>query len=257
MTPEWASQILERNPINRTIRPYRIRLFASDMACGRWLLTPQTVSITSDGRLLDGQHRLMAVALSGQSVPMMLATDCPPECFAAIDIGLARTPGDILKIEGSSSYNITAAAIRLVYCYKTHPHLVWVGQLGATKQQILNIYREDPDTWTEVVKFAVGFKNAPCVQVSAISAFLYLYHSSTVDRVLTRDYLNLYCTGEMLSSGNPILAFRNWQAAQYKIAQVKKAQTQLACHLKAYRYWKDDAQLKIFKQPQIPPMPQL
>lgn len=239
-----------------------VRQIASDMACGRWLLTPQTVSVASDGTLLDGQHRLMAVVQSGQAVQMMLATDCPPECFAAIDTGQSRTPGDILKIEGVSNHHLVASIIRLVHLYNTCPGNVWVGNLvGVTKQEIVGIYRDDHDTWDEVAKLASSLAKAPCVQLSAVGAFLYLYQSSAApsadDQRLSRDYLTLYCTGEMLSAGNPILAFRNWQAVQWKIAQVKKPQTQLACHIKAYRYWRDDAQLKIFKQPHVPPMPRL
>jgi len=262
MTPEWASRILERNTHNRSVRPAVVRQIASDMACGRWLLTPQTVSVASDGTLLDGQHRLMAIVQSGQAVQMMLATDCPSECFAAIDTGQSRTPGDILKIEGVSNYTHVASIIRLVHLYNTCPGNVWVGQLGAlSKQQIVETYRADPDAWNEVTKLAMSFNKAPCVQVSAVGAFLYLYQSSAApsadDQAFSRDYLKLYCTGEMLSAGNPVLAFRNWQALQWKMAQVKKAQTQLACHIKAYRYWRDEVQLKIFKQPQIPPMPHL
>ena len=98
-------------------------------------------------------------------------------------------------------------------------------------------------------------------QISAVGAFLYLYRSSVApnadDHVFSLNYIKLYCTGEMLSAGNPILAFRNWQAVQWKVAQVKKAQTQLACHIKTYRYWRDEVRLKIFKQPLIPPMPRL
>lgn len=262
MTPEWASQILERNTHNRCVRHGMVRQITRDILCGRWLLTPQTVSIASDGRLIDGQHRLMAVVQAGEAVQMMLATDCPSECFTAIDIGQSRTPGDILKIEGVSNYTHVGSIIRLVHLYETCPGIVWVGQSATiSKQEILEMYRADPDTWDAVTRLAVGFAKAPCVQISAVGAFLYLYQSaaapSSDDEALSQDYLKLYSTGEMLSAGNPILALRNWQAVQWRVAQVKKPQTQLACHIKAYRYWKDAVQLKIFKQPHVPPMPQL
>lgn len=262
MTPKWASQILEHNTHNRSARPTMVRRIARDIACGRWQLTPQTVSIASNGKLLDGQHRLMAVVQAGEPVPMMLATDCPFECFTAIDTGQSRSPGDILKIEGVSNYTHVASIIRLVHLYNTFPHGVWQGNAAVvSKQEILETYRADADAWDSVTQLAMGFHRAPCVQVSAIGAFLYLYQSNAApsadDEWLSRDYLKLYSTGEMLSAGNPILALRNWQAVQWKIAQVKKPQTQLACHIKAYRYWRDEVQLKIFKQSQVPPMPRL
>lgn len=262
MTPEWASRILEQNTHNRSVRPAIVRQIARDIVCGRWLLTPQTVSIAIDGRLIDGQHRLMAIITAGEAVQMMLATDCPPECFTAIDTGQSRTPGDILKIEGVSNGTTVGSIIRLVHLYQTCPEIIWVGSRALiSKQEILEIYRADSDAWDRVVRLATGFAKAPCVQTSAIGAFLYLYQSSatsdTDDERLSVDYLKLYSTGEMLSAGNPILALRNWQAVQWKIAQVKRPQTQLACHIKAYRYWKEEVHLKCFKQPHIPPMPQL
>lgn len=262
MTPEWASQILEQNTHNRVARPSIVRQITRDIVCGRWMLTPQTVSIDIDGRLLDGQHRLMAVVQAGEAVQMMLATDCPSECFTAIDTGQSRTPGDILKIEGVSNYTHVGSIIKLVHLYNTCPGLVWVGQAAVmSKQEILETYRADADTWDSVTQLAVSTAKGPCVQVSAVGAFLYLYQSdvapSAEDEKFSREYLKLYSTGEMLSAGNPILALRNWQALQWKVAQVKKPQTQLACHIKAYRYWRDEVQLKIFKQPQIPPMPRL
>lgn len=262
MTPEWASQILERNTHNRSVRPVLVRQIASDIVCGRWLLTPQTVSIASDGRLLDGQHRLMAVIKSGEAVQMMLATNCPIECFTAIDTGQSRTPGDILRIEGVRNATTVGSIIRLAHLYTRIPGLVWDNQSGmVSKQELLEVYRSDPDIWDEVTRLAVGFAKSPCVQISAVGAFLYLYRSLDApgadDESLSQDYLKLYCTGEMLPAGSPILALRNWQAVHWKVAQVKRPQTQLACHIKAYRYWKEEVQLKIFKQPQVPPMPQL
>jgi|688.fasta_scaffold431017_2 hypothetical protein len=259
MTPEWASEILSRNTHNRTVRPAMVKQLAADIKDGRWQLTPQTVSTATDGTLLDGQHRLMAIVESGCTVSMMLATDCPPECFAAIDTGHSRTPGDILKIEGVAHYTNVASIIRIVYCYSNMPGLVWVGQMhGLSKRHILDYYREDAERWQEVTRLVMSYASSPCVQVSAVGAFLYLYsREANNDRHWSREYLRLFCTGEMLSSGHPILTFRNWQAANWKVAHVKKAQTQLACHLKAYKAYRDGMSMKQFRQPLIPPMPSL
>lgn len=265
MTPEWASQLLEHNAHNRAPRAKAVAQIASDITTGRWQLTPQTVSIANNGTLLDGQHRLMAIVKSGRAVPLMLATDCPAECFSAIDTGMARTPGDILKIDGCSQSVSVAAIIRTVFYYKHFPGHVWSGaavnQNTITKQHLVDHYRSDTDGWEVAVKAAAAVKRFPYTQLTAIGAFMYLYASEHApdksDKEKSKEYLRLFCTGEMLPAGNPVLAFRNWQASQWKIAYVKKVQTQLACHIKAYKYWKDGAELKIFKQPQIPPMPQL
>lgn len=262
MTPQWASQLLDQNTHNRSCSPARVKQIANDILEGRWLLTPQTVSVGSDGRLLDGQHRLMAIASSEVAVQLMLATDCDPKCFAAIDTGQSRTPGDILKIEGASHYAHVGSIIRAVHLYRTIPGLVWVGGAAMlSKQQIIELYRSDPEGYETAAKLAKNGHTYPCVQVTAVGAFLYLYASDLAptaeDRQASREYFQLFCSGEMLSSGNPILTFRNWEAANWKISRVKQFQTQLACHIKAFKYWKDGVTMKQFKAPQIPPMPHL
>lgn len=219
------------------------------------MLTPQTVSVATDGTLLDGQHRLMAIVQAGMAVELMLATDCPAECFSAIDTGQARSPGDILNIEGATCYSNVAAIIRLAHLYQTYPNNVWLGGLAlVSKQQLLTLYRKNKEAWQEAARLAK--RTGPFIQVSAVGTFFYLCNQSK-QRAEAEEYLKLYCSGEMLKSGNPILALRNYQAAQYRIAYVKRAQTQLACHIKAYTYWRDGVSLKLFKTPVIPPMPQL
>jgi hypothetical protein len=263
MTPKLASQILERNINNRSVRPNMVRQIVNDIKCGRWMLNPQPVSIASDGTLLDGQHRLMAVVQAGQAVQMMLASNCQAECFATIDTGNPRTPGDILKVEGASNYTIVASIIRVASLYCWYPGNVWTGtHMAVSKQQILQAYRRDTAAWDKAATLTQKYgKKAPCILKSAVGAFLWLYGSQHApradDKEFSVEYLRRYSTGEMLEAGNPILAFRNWQSVQWKVAQVRLAQTQLACHIKAYSYWRAGTQLKIFKQPQIPPMPEL
>lgn len=264
MTPSWAAEILKNNTHNRSIRESQVAQIAEDIRLGLWMLTPQTVSIATDGQLLDGQHRLMAVVLAQRPVEMMLATDCPKESFAAIDIGRARTAGDILTIEGSKHANATAAIIRYANLYLRSPGLIWSAgptSSSVTKQEILSIYRADPRMWDAITETASSFRSSPHVLVSAVGAFLYLYYSghSPVkdDQKFCVEYMRLYSSGANLSAGSPILALKNWQTWQHSSIHARKAQTQLACHIKAYKYWRAGTELKIFKQPSYPPMPKL
>lgn len=234
-----------------------VKQIAADIKGGRWQLTHQAICIAVDGTLLDGQHRLLAIVESDCTVPVHLATNCPPECFTAIDTGHSRTAGDILKMEGVQNYVNIAAIIRIVHCYRTIPELVWVGE-GArlSKQHILDYYRGDAATWDEVAYLALACHREGNVLVSAVGAFLYLYFRNG-DHHQPKEYLKLYCTGAMLPLHHPILTFRNWQTANWRVASVKKAQTQLACHIKAYKAYRSGISIKTFRAPVVPPMPNL
>lgn len=265
MTPEWASQLLRRNSKNRSIREYHVEAIASDIINGRWQLNPQTISVGSDGTLLDGQHRLMAIVRSQRPVKLLLIEDCPPECFATIDTGRSRTPGDVLKIEGAANGNHLAATIKLVILYENVPHLVWGGQETdrlAPKTVIVNRYSQDPGAWNDVIKRAQSVRRqVKLVNQTSIATFLYLYQSGGsachTDLELSREYVELFASGQMLEPTNPVLLIRNLCISGSLSGDHRKAQTQLACHIKAFKYWKDGIPLKQFKRPAIPPMPTL
>lgn len=65
ITPEIAMSILENNDVNRNISRSHVDALASDMRLNHWVLSPDPIIVHSDGRLLNGQHRLTAVIKTG------------------------------------------------------------------------------------------------------------------------------------------------------------------------------------------------
>jgi hypothetical protein len=84
------------NLANRTPREARVATYARDMAAGRWTFTTQGISFGTDGRLLDGQHRLMAVVQAGVTVRMLVWHGVPLD--AVFDTGTARSLADVLHL---------------------------------------------------------------------------------------------------------------------------------------------------------------
>ena len=116
VTPALAEQWLARNDGNRNVRGNVVRRYVRDMEAGRWLLSPQPIVIASDGRLLDGQHRLHAVVESGKTVPMYVARGADKTVMAVIDNGEARSLSDALHFEwGTRPPNLmTGTAIAML-----------------------------------------------------------------------------------------------------------------------------------------------
>ncbi len=67
ITPEAATAILKGNKGNRKPRQSHIEALADAMLRGEWKQTHQGIAISPTGKLLDGQHRLLAVVKSGSS----------------------------------------------------------------------------------------------------------------------------------------------------------------------------------------------
>lgn len=70
------------------------RSYAAQMQAGTWDQPhPQGIIISSDGQLLDGQHRLEAVCMFGRSVRFLVITGVDASVYKHIDSGFIRSLG--------------------------------------------------------------------------------------------------------------------------------------------------------------------
>lgn len=112
--PEQAKKWLERNIANRTVRPSRVREYATAMTEGRWLYTADPIRFDEDGKLIDGQHRLMAVVKAGVPVEMHVVRGLARNAQDAVDTGAIRTASDALKVRGFKHGTKLAATVPIV-----------------------------------------------------------------------------------------------------------------------------------------------
>ena len=95
VTPAHAEKWLEMNTDNRRIRPSHVRHLAKQMELGRWMLSPEPI-VFSPQRLLDGQHRLSAVLMSGCTIEASVAQN--EDVFRVLDQGVNRNNSDLTGI---------------------------------------------------------------------------------------------------------------------------------------------------------------
>lgn len=98
VTPEIAKQWITANVSNRRVRKGRVQNYARDMAAGNWLFSTQGLAFGTDGSLIDGQHRLLAVIAANVPVQMLVWFDVPMQTREVIDIGDPRRLGDIANL---------------------------------------------------------------------------------------------------------------------------------------------------------------
>lgn len=119
VTPALAEEWLGKNTHNRNIRQAAVAAYARDMEAGHWQITAEPVKFTTDGTLLDGQHRLLAVVKAGVPVEMFVAKGIASDAQRVMDTGAKRSPGDMLKLDGYGNHNQLAAAARFAMTYQT------------------------------------------------------------------------------------------------------------------------------------------
>ena len=85
LTPEEATRLLEHNTLNRPLNDTHVKRIATQIIEGKWRFIGDTIKISDDDAVLDGQHRLWAVVESKISVETILVKGIKREAFATID----------------------------------------------------------------------------------------------------------------------------------------------------------------------------
>lgn len=155
--PATAHRWLENNFRNRPLSQDVVLAYARDMQRGVWVPTHQGVAFNDRDELIDGQHRLHAIILSGCTIRMMVTFGLPSKIegfemttMDAVDRGRTRSVADQLKIQhGMKDGSIIAAiaASLATLCSAQRTRRLSVGQT-------LEIYR----AFEEPVDFVIAHR---------------------------------------------------------------------------------------------------
>ena len=118
ISPAQAKEFLERNPHNRPLSEFTVRRYADDMQNDRWNSSNgETIKVSLNGDLVDGQHRMAALIRANRPVAMLVVRGIDPIAFKTIDAGKTRNLKDTLSLEGYKKVDILASAGRMSYNY--------------------------------------------------------------------------------------------------------------------------------------------
>lgn len=120
LTPARAAELLEHNKVNRPISDTHVARLERQIRLGKWRFNGDTIKISDDGDVLDGQHRLWAVMGAKKPIDTILVTGIEREAFATIDtLRKPRSGADVLALNGADRYrNIAASAIQWLVRYQ-------------------------------------------------------------------------------------------------------------------------------------------
>lgn len=79
ITPRIAKTMLSHNTGNRPLRKAVVQRYATDMENGDWQDNGDPIRFDTNGRLIDGQHRLEAVILSDTPIDAWVLRGLKPE----------------------------------------------------------------------------------------------------------------------------------------------------------------------------------
>jgi hypothetical protein len=205
ITPDMASLYLKKNKNNRPLKTNKVSAYARDMREGRWKFNGEAITFSKTGRLLNGQNRLHACVQAGIPFRTNVTFGIEDSTFDTFDIGIGRTGGDILYIEGEKCSKELAATLNLLSAYEHQSHHLERSHL--TKTELLNMLASHPGlrehaTWA-ARNYVVGN-----YLTKTVLCFI-RYTLSGIDKKAALDFCERMVTGANLEPGHPILVLRS------------------------------------------------
>lgn len=162
-------------------RPYLKRTaqrYADDMLNGRWQSeNPAPIVISDTGKLLDGQHRLHAIVMSGVTTQMYVATGVPESVYKSIDSGTIRSVSHRLNIPQKN--NVAAIAKRIVTVNRGCGLITALrGTENVSQQEILSLIERDTEYLLEIVRASSRVRDAlACGSVAMYGIVLHMFRA--------------------------------------------------------------------------------
>lgn len=206
VSPTLALRFLTFNASNRNLRSTYVEALARDMRENRWHFNGDPIRFSKDGRLIDGQHRLNAVVLSGKTITFLVVRELDFTVQETIDIGAIRTAADTLKLRGLKNPNLTAAIARKVILWDEGKR--WhFSNYKPTNPQIVSIVEGD-SRLLEATDLAQRYGNTIPV-AGSVTGFTW-YVLSKLNRSEADRFFEQLATGiGTFEQGAPVITLRN------------------------------------------------
>lgn len=116
ITKQQAAKWLDRSHLNRAVNDSVVDSYRRVMEAGLWDTRPSQspIALDRDGNLINGQHRLQAIILSGKSVPSVVVRGVAEEAWDALDSGKVRSGYDVAWAGGARG-KLIAPVLRMIW----------------------------------------------------------------------------------------------------------------------------------------------
>jgi hypothetical protein len=258
LTPQRATELLERNMLNRPLSDQHTQRIARQIIGGHWRYNGDTIKISTTGDVLDGQHRLWAIIEANIAVDTVIVYGIEPEAFATIDtVRRLRSGGDTIALSGQRAYrNQIAGALGWLLRYERgviEAHRMPANRIENSDIQIA--YGEHPG----IERAVNAAMKARLVANPALTGFAY-YVMSTVNPHIAETFIGAMIDPGALAVTHPFFQLRAY-FLESKAKKIKDPVMSIALTFKAANLivaGREVSQLRWVNQGQKPePFPKL
>jgi hypothetical protein len=157
VTPDIALEYLSQSDVNRKLHKPRAEYLAQAFRRGEHRLTNDAITFNRYGKMTNGQHRMLGVAIAGLDYPLLfwVMEGAEDDAMMVMDTGRSRSFTDQLRIHQIPNANVIGGATKLLFQYRdgtVADQKRWVGRLAPTVFQLWNFYTENTEEITTATK---------------------------------------------------------------------------------------------------------
>lgn len=233
VTQQIAKTLLGQNLHNRKISNNNLSKVKHALLRGEWKLNGEAIKIAKDGAVLDGQHRLAAVAETGIPIETILITGLDNEVQETMDTGKSRTLADVLALRGytsTSSLAATLAGIIRSEEYSLRQSVQVSSKEPVSNAQAIARLEAEPD----IEQIAIDTKKLGRIGLPGRIASILYYRFAQIDAEDAQFFFDRLYTGESMERGYPILTLRNTLLSSKDGKGEKSASYLMAVTIKAW-----------------------
>lgn len=208
VTPGKAEAWLKRNVSNRKVRPSIVKVYADIMRHGNWQYPAGSIQFDKDGSLVDGQHRLHAIVLSGVSQHFVIVRGGGFDVQDVIDSGRTRSVGDQLFRRGEKHSVLLGSVVKAVMRYTRSPDAPYSSRGSIRTTDVVDFLVEHPDIRLSLPigqRMSTRFGGGPKATFSALH-----YIFAEIDLDAADAFFEGLIEGVGLDKNSPLLLLRNY-----------------------------------------------
>lgn len=238
ITPEMAATWLAESEGRnfRRLNNARVSSLTNVIVNRMWEVDGNPIKFNCDGRLLDGQHRLAAIARSKIACWSWVCWGV--ESDITIDTNAVRSATQILAHRGEINPSRLAPALRWLYLYDNGVLPNTGAPLNST--MLLRMLKQHPG-----MRRSVTLAMQAMHRLGNVSMLAFIHYVASRDNQSDADlFLSQVANGNDLQPGDPVLLLRN-RLIQERMSKNKLERAEkVALLIKAYNAWRAGAIVK-------------
>lgn len=257
LTPALAEQFLKHNdPRNRKISKTTVMTYAEAINRGKW--NPYAsefdpIVVSTEGLLMNGQHRCAAVVKTQLSVSSCIVYDVPSDMFQMFDGGLSRSASQFVPEKNANTKTALALTMTAIK-YGSSPLASSVlGKIGTAESMtytvprtmVIEEYENNKELINHLIARAEQIRRMTKFAITACATALFIIKFTHRDYFL-EDFCDEFTKTLPSSSACSKLVRFCFNSDKKKIKLNRCSQ--IACLLYAYDAFKDGTEIKAFNK---------